>query len=203
MMKKKHVEIIKVNKRRVQVKNEQWITTVELTVNRKTFFREKQEKIMIDVIDDHSLKHQQIKIIDNNEKYDEKSIIEQLKEKGFEYDARKTIDEFHQLKTISFSRKNIVLSEDQSDIELRQLFPDRKEEIERMFDVEIGEEIILRVKYYQEKITQIHYYERTNVMKRVLNRYLPITDLFEFQSHLEEYIKKTTRIKSIVEVNQN
>jgi hypothetical protein len=203
MMKKKHVEIIKVNKRRVQVKNEQWITTVELTVNRKTFFREKQEKIMIDVIDDHSLKQQQIKIIDNNEKYDEKSIIEQLKEKGFEYDARKTIDEFHQLKTISFSRKNIVLSEDQSDIELRQLFPDRKEEIERMFDVEIGEEIILRVKYYQEKITQIHYYERTNVMKRVLNRYLPITDLFEFQSHLEEYIKKTTRIKSIVEVNQN
>jgi len=198
-MKKKHIDIMKVNKRRVQVKNGQWITTVELTVNTKKFFQEKQVKVMIDIIDDYSLEHQQIKVIDDNKKYDETSIIEQLKEKGFEYDARKTIDEFHQLSTISFSRKNTTLSEDQSDIELRQLFPDRKEEIERMFDVEIGEEMVLRVKYYREKITEMYYYERTNVLKRVLNRYLPITDLFQFQYDLEEYIKKTTRIKNIVE----
>jgi len=41
-MKKKHIDIMKVNKRRVQVKNGQWITTVELTVNTKKFFQEKQ-----------------------------------------------------------------------------------------------------------------------------------------------------------------
>lgn len=196
------MEIIKANKRRVQVKNGQWITTVELTVNTKKLFREKLEKVLIDVIDVHSLEHQQIKVIDDNKKYNEKSITEQLKEKGFEYDARKTIDEFHQLSTISFSRKNTVLSEDRSDIELRQLFPDRKEEIARMFDVEIEEGIILRIKYCQEKITEMYYYERTNVINRVLNRYLPITDLFPFQSKLEEYIKKTTRIKNIVETSQ-
>jgi hypothetical protein len=187
-----NVMIEKVKKMNVRIQKDKWITTLKIACKRK-------EKVMVEIIDEMHSNKQSIISINNDGNIDVESLLKELQRSSFDYDAKETIKKLKSLDQLTFSKKNVEIKNDSTVDFLMQIFPQRAEEMKKIYLLKINE-MKFKVYFDGEKITDIYYHE--DVMSDdflTSNEYVSIKGLFVFEYMLETYMQHITRLRNLVD----